>query len=234
MTTRRRRKWGSGPSAPALIAWVGGTGISADPVAGSAWLGGPPGVASSSHGRVPLAGRVRGIAAGTLLACGSVLAVSVHAADSSSELPDSAHSGSVTVGPGVVSGGYAATPLAVAALSAAAPAVTSDQVFAGTVAGTGTVHRNRPITVGVAGEPAPKEGLPVPLALPGSEAGQHPDSGPIEDAVAPSAPAPSAGADAVGHLAAPAGQVADPVSSFIGQAASTALDGIVARGPNRR
>ncbi|MGH3927876.1 MAG: hypothetical protein ACRDTT_34280, partial [Pseudonocardiaceae bacterium] len=66
--------------------------------------------------------------------------------NSSSDVPETAHPGFVTVGPGDVSGGYGAKPLAVTALSATAPAATSGQMFAST--GTGSVHRNSPITFG--------------------------------------------------------------------------------------
>lgn len=220
MTTRRRRKWGSGPSAPALIAWVGGTGIGADRVASDAWSGVPASAAPSSYGRAPLFGRARGFAAGTLLACGSVLAVTVHAADSSSQLPESAHPGLVTASPDAGPGGYGAKPLTVAALSAAVPAATSAQAFAGT--GTGAVHRNRPIAFGVAGESSSEGAETVPLARPDSGDGQGTKSGPVKDAV--EAPARSAVAGAVGRLAAPADKVVSPVPSFGGQAVSTASD----------
>jgi hypothetical protein len=84
MTARRRRKSGSGPSATALIAWVGGarTGMVAPEVT-------PGSVASSlpirpmsgspmSGSRALLVGRACGLAAGTLLACGSVLVGATH------------------------------------------------------------------------------------------------------------------------------------------------------------
>jgi hypothetical protein len=84
MTARRRRKSGSGPSATALIAWVGGarTGLTdyaatPGPVTGSA----PD--ERVAGGRAILFGRACGLAAGTLLACGSVLAGATHVGEGS-------------------------------------------------------------------------------------------------------------------------------------------------------
>lgn len=84
MTARRRRKSGSGPSATALIAWVG-----ARQTAISAPISAPVSVIQGEHApRVPrsravLVGRACGVAAGTLLACGSVLASATHVGDGS-------------------------------------------------------------------------------------------------------------------------------------------------------
>lgn len=190
MTTRRRRKSGSGPSALALIAWVGGTADGSERLAGNHWPGVPPVAPSSSGSRAFFAGRARGIAAGTLLACGSVLAVTGHAADISSQPPESLHPGLVTAGPNAGSGGYAVTSLAVNVvptaaipadvISAAAPEVASAQVFAGS--GTQSVHRNSPVAFGVVDEPASAADLPVPITLPGTGRGQPAGSGLIEDA----------------------------------------------------
>ncbi len=74
MTARRRRKSGSGPSATALIAWVGArqTAIGAPMSAPVSVVhgGDTPGM---PRNRAILVGRACGVAAGTLLACGSVL-----------------------------------------------------------------------------------------------------------------------------------------------------------------
>jgi hypothetical protein len=84
MTARRRRKSGSGPSATALIAWVGArqTAISAPISAPVSVIQGehPPRIPRS---RAVLVGRACGVAAGTLLACGSVLASATHVGDGS-------------------------------------------------------------------------------------------------------------------------------------------------------
>jgi hypothetical protein len=84
MTARRRRKSGSGPSATALIAWVGGarTGIGVPTIAPLPVLtSGPTGRTVGS--RAIFLGRACGLAAGTLLACGSVLAGATHLGDGS-------------------------------------------------------------------------------------------------------------------------------------------------------
>jgi hypothetical protein len=83
MTARRRRKSGSGPAATALIAWVGGA-QSQRVASGTAGTG----VHAWSPIRLPggraiLVGRAFGLAAGTVLACGSVLASVVHVGDGS-------------------------------------------------------------------------------------------------------------------------------------------------------
>ena len=84
MTARRRRKSGSGPSATALIAWVG-----ARQTAISAPISAPVSVIQGEHvpriprSRAVLVGRACGVAAGTLLACGSVLASATHVGDGS-------------------------------------------------------------------------------------------------------------------------------------------------------
>lgn len=79
MTARRRRKSGSGPSATALIAWVGARQAAID-----APLSTPVSVIHGGHtpgmprSRAVLVGRACGVAAGTLLACGSVLVSATH------------------------------------------------------------------------------------------------------------------------------------------------------------
>lgn len=84
MTARRRRKSGSGPSATALIAWV-----SARQTAISDPMSAPVSVIQGEHtpriprSRAVLVGRACGVAAGTLLACGSVLASATHVGDGS-------------------------------------------------------------------------------------------------------------------------------------------------------
>lgn len=86
MTARRRRKSGSGPSATALIAWVGGTRVGHDAPAGTSVPvreGSVEGNVSGPvrGGRAVLVGRACGLAAGTVLACGSVLVGATHAGD---------------------------------------------------------------------------------------------------------------------------------------------------------
>ncbi len=84
MTARRRRKSGSGPSATALIAWVGGarTGLGAPADAPIPMIGDAP-TSRPLGSRAIFLGRACGLAAGTLLACGSVLAGATHVGDGS-------------------------------------------------------------------------------------------------------------------------------------------------------
>ena len=213
MTARRRRKSGSGPSATALIAWVGGTGFGTDHEGRAV----APGLTTSftesfadgpAHGRPPFVGKARGLAAGTLLACGSVLAVAVHAADSSG--PHKAASpGLVTAEPGVVSGGFAAPPAPPS--SAAPPAVTSAQSFTGTQIRPGSVLRNVPRFVDAHRAAAVLPRRPAPLSMPGAETGQQapePDSvgRTIAPVTEPVVQAPKTAVGAVGEMIAPQGR----------------------------
>lgn len=82
MTARRRRRSGSGPSATAMIAWAGGARTIADHAANRAFSATQPSVSALVADRPgALSGKFRGFAVGSLLACGSVLAVAVHAGD---------------------------------------------------------------------------------------------------------------------------------------------------------
>jgi hypothetical protein len=183
MTARRRRKSGSGPSATALIAWVGGarTG-SADragtigPVIDRAPEDRAPGD-QVAGGRAIFLGRACGLAAGTLLACGSVLAGATHVGDGSRTTdsapllnPTPTTPGATADAPGQF-GGSASTP---AGPALAAP----DPVSAQTVTdpsprvapGLGKVRRNAPASVEMPAEEtqrpdvAPRPRKPSPPA----------------------------------------------------------------------
>ncbi len=161
MTARRRRKLGSGPSATALIAWVGGAQTVAGAPAGTAVSG----VHAWSAGRMPggravLVGRAFGLAAGTVLACGSVLASAVHVGDGSltgeaaflpSHTPADPAAGSGTP--------YGHGGMVSAAPVAAAPVAVSAQAFARTAPALpqrpARVHRNNPVSVDVPAEQDP-------------------------------------------------------------------------------
>lgn len=177
MTTRRRRKSGSGPSATALIAWVGGPLTAADAPAGA----GLSGVHAFSSGRVTggraiLVGRVCGLAAGTLLACGSVLAAAVHAGDGT--LEGAALSSLGPVGPEVSSSApdeYGAT--VPAERTVAAPNAVSAQALAVTGASTRLrsdgVHRNSPVSLGMpAGQGPHQPAAQRPWGSPPAQDGQ--------------------------------------------------------------
>ena len=185
MTARRRRKSGSGPSATALIAWVGGTGLGVDrradlpfPRGRSSWVpAGPP-------SRGPLITRGRGLAAGTLLACGSVLAVAVHTADNSFTPRSVPLPGLATVGPSAVSGG-ATAPLVVAEGWATATSVSSGQALAGTYVPPGEVRHYVPLIWHASGSPSSGATLPLPLDLPSADGTRAPQSVPVNRMVAP-------------------------------------------------
>lgn len=202
MTARRRRKSGSGPSATAVIAWVGGTGFEADHDSGAAGSAHAP--SSHTDGRPVLVGRARGLAAGTLLACGSVLAIAVHAADSSGPQQDGSP-GLVTVGPGAASGGYAAAP--VASSSTSPPAVTKAQALGGPDVRSGAVPRNVPQSVGVSSGPSAQPLRQGPVTMPGADQGQGaPQRDPVERALEPVTQAPKTVVGAIGEMFVPNGR----------------------------
>ncbi len=162
MTTRRHRKSGSGPSATALIAWVnGGQSMAGAAVSGAhAWSSG-----RAPSGRALLVGRACGLAAGTLRACGSVLAGAVQVGDGS--LGDRVLLPSYTpAGPATASGsgGYGEPAAADAESAAPAPDAVHPQSLAGTGGAGhpryGLVHRNKPVSVTAAAQP----GSPAPTA----------------------------------------------------------------------
>ena len=158
MTARRRRKSGSGPSATALIAWVGArdTAISAPPSA-------PVSVIHGGHtprmprGRAILIGRACGVAAGTLLACGSVLASATHVGDgslagNSAPLPNRVP---VALGAGNPDGYLADAPTD---HPPAAPELVSAQTVADNSPALhprlGQVRRNNPVSVSTQAAPS--------------------------------------------------------------------------------
>lgn len=161
MTARRRRKSGSGPSATALIAWVGGAQTAVGAPAGTAVTG----VHAWSSSRMPggraiVVGRAFGLAAGTVLACGSVLASAVHVGDGSLAGEDGSLPSHSPADPAAVSGtpdGYAGTTSADRVT--VAPVAVSAQAFARTSPALpprpARVHRNNPVSMDVPAEPSP-------------------------------------------------------------------------------
>jgi hypothetical protein len=208
MTARRRRKPGSGPSASALIAWVGGSqaGIATHvgaPVSAISDVsaGEDASAGGAAGGRAILLGRACGLTAGTLLAFGSVLV------------------GATNVGEGPLAGApvlnslpavpdaAADTPIeshadAPAESTSAAP----DQVSTQAVTETskplhpplGQVHRNSPASVGV----------------PATEPNAHSDA--VQQ---PSSPPPPAKSRAPQGPAAPITPVLDPAAQGVGRVA---------------
>jgi hypothetical protein len=154
MTARRRRKTGSGPSATALIAWIGG----AQPRVGEP-ASAPLSVADGgSGGRAILAGRACGLAAGTLLACGSVLAGTPYVGDGSLVGDSAPMLKGTSVVP--VSGAGAPDEYRGPRSAGRTPAV-PDMVSAQAVVGTnppprarlGRVRRNPPVSLELPAEP---------------------------------------------------------------------------------
>ena len=157
MTARRRRKSGSGPSATALIAWVGGEQASGgEPATAPAAVIDGGSCGRGSDGRAILIGRACGLAAGTLLACGSVLAGATHVGDGSltgdsaprlNHIPAVPDAGTLDAYRGNVPAGR----------MSAAPDMVSAQAVAGTspvpLQRLGPVRRNNPVSFGVPTEP---------------------------------------------------------------------------------
>jgi hypothetical protein len=220
MTARRRRKSGSGPSATALIAWVGGAQASVGAPASapvSVIDDGSPG--RGSGGRAILVGRACGLAAGTLLACGSVLAGAAHVGDGSLA-GDSAPLLNLT--PAVPSAG---TPdeyrgNAPAKRPSAAPDMVSAQAVADTNPAPyprlGRVCRNNPVFLDMPAEsPSRNSGTAQqPWAPPPPSTGHAPSS-----PIAPVSPVLDPAAKGVGRVA-PVGRVLAPTDSREEQAGS--------------
>ena len=203
MTARRRRKSGSGPSATALIAWLGGgrpgvTDGEATPVSvtGSAPIGRTVG------GRAILVGRACGLAAGTLLACGSVFVGATHSGDGSlatdsapllNPLPAEPEATADT--PGEFESGMASEPAPASPepVRAQAVAVQSSVV----APRSGQVRRNAPVSVDM---PA--------------EATQHPHTAPQLGQ-----PGPSGAGRAPAAPVAPISPVLDPATRGVGEVA---------------
>jgi hypothetical protein len=159
MTARRRRKTGSGPSATALIAWVGGAQPRVGEPASAPFSVMDDGPCSRvSSGRAILASRACGLAAGTLLACGSVLAGTAYVGDGSLAGDSAPMLKGTSVVP--VSGAGAPDEYRGHRSAGRAPAV-PDMVSAQAVAGTnpsprarpGRVRRNTPVSLDLPAEP---------------------------------------------------------------------------------
>jgi hypothetical protein len=203
MTARRRRKSGSGPSATALIAWVGGvrpgvTDGDATPVSvtGSASTGRTVG------SRAILVGRACGLAAGTLLACGSVLVGATHAGDGSLATdsapllnPLPAEPGATAGAPGELEADMASEPAPAAPEPVRAQAVTVQSPVV--VPRSERVRRN----------------VPASVDMPAG-ATHHPDTAPQ-----PGHPGPSGAGRAPAAPVAPISPVLDPAARGVGEVA---------------
>jgi hypothetical protein len=228
MTARRRRKSGSGPSATALIAWVGGAPRAAGAPAGTTVSGAHAWSSRRmSGGRAILAGRAFGLAAGTVLACGSVLASAVHVGDGA-PTGEGAFLPSLT--PAAPSSG-AGTPdgsgrTAPAERTSAAPAPVSAQAFARTSLALrpqpARIHRNNPVSLDV---PAEDGAAPRTAQSPWrSPAPPADDASP--DPMAPVNPVLDPAASGVGRVA-PVGEVLEPAAPHDEQSASPGSQAVV-------
>jgi hypothetical protein len=216
MTARRRRKSGSGPSAMALIAWVGGARTDLTDYAGT-----PVSVAASAPGervaggRAILFGRACGLAAGTLLACGSVLAGATHVGDGSLATDSASLLNPTPTTPGTT----ADAPAELRADAPAEPArAAPDPVRAQAVADPspvvaprlGPVRRNTPMSVEM---PAGATQHPDPAQRPRDASRSAPGHAPAAP-VAPIGPVLDPATKGVGRVAPVGGILAPPNPSM--------------------
>lgn len=216
MTARRRRRSGSGPSATALIAWAGGAKVIADHAANRAVHGAPASVSALvADDSEPLSGRFRVLALGSLIACGSVLAVTVHAGDTAfGPIEDQAGPGQNPAGSFAANPAEAPVPLAgpepapvpVAVHTAAAPELPAAGPLGGQLVRAGAVPRNTPIAVDgyQAAHSRPQVGRHWNASdSSDAQAAQQPAADPVQRALAPLATAPKDAVDTARSLAAP-------------------------------
>ena len=203
MTARRRRKSGSGPSATALIAWVGGSRTRmADDASTPASTTSRAAGDRLIGGRAILFGRACGLAAGTLLACGSVLVGATHVGDGSLTTDSSPLLNS----PPDLPAGTAGAPVEFGEEAPAEPAPAApDPVSAQ------AVTEPRPV---VAPRLGPiRRNAPVSVDMP-AQAPQHPDMAPRQWS-----PPSQARDHAPETPTAPIGPVLDPATREVGRVA---------------
>jgi len=215
MTARRRRKSGSGPSATALIAWVGGS----QAAVGAPAMAPFPVISSAPTGRMAghraiFLGRAAGLAAGTLLACGSVLAGATHVGDGSL-----AKDGTPLVNP----------PLTVPEDTADLPAEYDAQAPAGSVPAA-----PEGVSVQAVSEPSPplhpqlgrvRRNAPVALDLPADETLQRPRATEQPQQLPPSASDPAPQEPPTPVRPTPVSPVLDPAAKEVGRVAP--VDGVL-------
>ncbi|MGB8199813.1 MAG: hypothetical protein WCF33_08990 [Pseudonocardiaceae bacterium] len=164
----------------------------------------------SPGGRTILLGRACGLAAGTLLACGSVLAGATHVGEGSL-VGDSASL--LNHAPAVPDAGTSEEDLLHAPTggTSAAPVMVSAQVFAGTTpvpySRLGRVRRNNPVSLDMPAKPRPNSGAGQHFWASSSPPAGHAESGPI----APFRPVLGPAAERVGRVA-PVGGVLAPAN----------------------
>jgi hypothetical protein len=163
----------------------------------------------------PLSGRFRVLALGSLIACGSVLAVTVHAGDSAfgpsegQSGPGQNPAGSFAANPAEAPALLAApepAPVPVAVHTAAAPELPAAGPLGGHPVRAGEVPRNTPLTVDgyQASHSRPQGGRHWNASdSSDAQAAQQPAADPVQRALAPLATAPKDAVDTARSLAAP-------------------------------
>lgn len=204
MTARRRRKSGSGPSATALIAWVGGARSAlTDPAETPVSVIGSAAGDRIVGGRAILFGRACGLAAGTLLACGSVLVGATHVGDGSLAADSASLLNPTPITPGTTAG----DPAELGADAPVEPAPAApDPVRAQAVADPSPVVAPRLGHV--------RRNTPVAVDMPVDAAARHPVTSPR-----PSNASPSARDRDPATPIAPISPVLDPATRDVGRVA---------------
>lgn len=213
MTARRRRKVGSGPSATAVIAWVGGARSSmGEPASAPVSVIDGESCGLVPGGRMMLLGRACGLAAGTLLACGSVLAGATHVGDGSLAGDRAPLLKGTPVAPGVDTsalGDYRASESA-GHMSAAPEMVSAQAVTAvspAPLSQIGPVRRNTPVSWGMSAEPTRSSPTAHQSWASSSPPANHAPSGRI----APTSPVLDPASNGVSRVL-PAGRVLAPAN----------------------
>lgn len=226
MTARRRRKSGSGPSATALIAWVGGARTAlTEPVSTPASAVGDAAEDRMAGGRAILFGRACGLAAGTLLACGSVLVGATHVGDG----PLATDSASLRKPSPITPGTTTSDPAELRADAPAEPAAAApDPVRAQAVADPsplvtprlGRVRRNAPMSVDMPVDAQAQH--PVIAPRPRNASPSSPDRAPTAP-IAPISPVLDPATRDVGRVA-PVGDILAPTNPSVDSAEVDSAD----------
>ena len=222
MTARRRRTSGSGPSATALIAWVGAprTALNEPAETPVSVIGSEAGDRITG-GRAILFGRACGLAAGTLLACGSVLVGATHVGDGSLATDSASLRKSTPITPGTIAG----DPAELRADAPAEPAPAApDPVRAQAVADPspvvaprlGRVRRNTPMSVDMPVDTAAQR--PFTSQRPRNASPSAPDRAPAAP-IAPISPVLDPATGDVGRVA-PVGGILAPTNPSVDSADS--------------
>ena len=235
MTARRRRKSGSGPSATALIAWVGGPRTALNDHAAT-----PVPVIDEAEdrvvgGRAILFGRACGLAAGTLLACGSVLVGATHVGDgslatdsASLRKPSPITPGTTTSDPAELRADAPAEPAAAAPDPVRAQAVADPNPLV--APRLGRVRRNAPMSVDMPVDAQAQH--PVIAPRPRNASPSSPDRAPTAP-IAPISPVLDPATRDVGRVA-PVGDILAPTNPSVDSADVDSADSHISSPLNKQ